>query len=269
MKHVPHFFVAIVMLCIVCGFLDCNQKDCVVFLLVLIVTSLIVFIPLIIVPIYVSIIVIYDVINVIKENLFNKNASHLLSKDAIAHTDGLYIIECTGDYHMIREVYRFRKGERIWRYFEDEHEHYNSWAVVRPVNIKLVSEVSAAWKQGITAPVEAIYIIAYAFQGCSEAHYGYHATFDGMTELNIQCDKMNYAIIYAAQGDNFLYRLTTNSHILNSSNKDINWRGARVLSYYIAQQACEKEKRFSRNKQKRFFSRIIRFYMEKQKMYHP
>lgn len=236
-------------------FWECNQKDCVVFLLVLIVTSLIVFIPLIIV----SIIVIYDVI---KENIFNKNASYLLSKDTIARSDGLYIIECTGDNHIIREVYKLRKGEKVWSYFEDEHKHYNSWAVVSPINIKFVSEVSTEWKQGITAPVEAIYIIAYAFQDCSETHYGYHATFDGVTELNIQCDKMNYAIIYATQGDNFLYHLTTNSHILNSSNKDINWRDAKVLSYYIAQQACEEEKRFSRNKQKRFFQELFVLLME-------
>lgn len=187
-----------------------------------------------------------------------------ISKDTVAHTDGLYIIECSGDNHTFNELYKYRKGERIWKYFENEYEHNNGWSLVKPININIDLEADATWEQGITAPVYGLYIVAYTFQDNSEDFYGYCSSYGATeSELNIQCGKKNYALIYATQDDNFL-DILTKSRVSNSSNKEIDWEDARVLSYYIVRNDSELMKiandiQEMKNEKEGLFSRVIHF----------
>lgn len=66
------------------------------------------------------------------ENNFNKDANGLISKDATASIDGLYLVACVGDNHTFYALYKYRKGERFWTYFEGEYERTNGWFVVNP-----------------------------------------------------------------------------------------------------------------------------------------
>lgn len=169
------------------------------------------------------------------ETSFNKDKSGLISKEATASIDGLYLIECSSDNHTFHELYKYRKGERIWQYFENEYEHTNGETMVRPINIvNIVLETDTEWKQGEIAPAYGgLYIVSYAFQNDVEAYYGHHSSYDATeTRLNIQHDKKNYAIIYTTQGKNFL-DILTKSHAIKSKDNYINWEKAKVLSYYI------------------------------------
>lgn len=69
------------------------------------------------------------------ETSFNKEENGLISKNATASIDGLYLIECSSDNHTFHELYKYRKGERIWQYFEKEYEHPNGETMVKPINI--------------------------------------------------------------------------------------------------------------------------------------
>lgn len=210
-----------------------------------------------------------DKIKAVLETSFNKDANGLISKDAAVSIDGLYLIECAGDNHSFSELYKYRKGERLWKYFEGEYEHANGWSTVKPINItSIVLEADTKWKQGEIAPSYGLYIVAYTFQNGTEAHYGYHASY-GTTEtvLNMQYDKKNYAIVYANQDDNFI-DILVKSHVANSNDNDINWENTKVLSYYIVHddtdlikteydiQELEQE---IVNRKKGLFSKIIHF----------
>ena len=207
-----------------------------------------------------------DQIEEIITDSFKKDANGLISKDAVAHINGLFLIECSGDNHTFCELYKYRKGERIWKYFEGEYEHYNGKSIVKPINIKIDLETDATWEQGITAPVYGLYIVAYTFQDNSDDFYGYCSSYGATeSEMNTQCDKKNYALIYAAQDDNLLDVLTK-SRVPNSSNKEINWEDARVLSYYIVRDDSELMKiendiQELENEEEGLFSRIIHFFI--------
>lgn len=212
-----------------------------------------------------------DQIRAVLENSFNKDANGHISKDATASIDGLYLIECLGDNHTFYELYKYRRGEKLWKYFEGEYEHTNGCLVVKPINITyIVLETDTEWKQRKIAPLYGLYIVAYTFQNDVEAYYGYHSTYGATeTELNMKYDKKNYALIYAAQGENFRDRLIdiVKSHGLKSKDDEMKWENARVLSFYMLRDDTDlisKEKDIQEleseieNERKGLFSRIIR-----------
>lgn len=214
-----------------------------------------------------------DQIRAALENSFNKNANGQISKDATASIDGLYLIECLGDNHTFQELYKYKKGERIWKYFECEHEHPNGLSVVKPIDIiSIILEDDTGWKQVETAPFHGLYIVAYAFQNDAESYYGYHSSYGTTeTELNMKYDKKNYALVHASQGDKFL-DILEKSHVINSIGNDINWEDAKVLSYYIVRDdtdmiSIEKDiqelEQEIKKERKGLFSRIIRFILNK------
>ena len=179
------------------------------------------------------------------------------------------LIECLGDNHTFCELYKYRKGERLWKYFEGEYERTNGWFVVKPINIaNIVLEADTKWQQGEVAPFYGLYIVAYAFQNDVESYYGYHSSY-GATEnkQNVQYDKKNYALIYASQDDKFL-DILAKSRVTNSNNNDTNWENAKVFSYYIVRDDTDLIKTESdireldqeiENERKGLFSRIIHF----------
>lgn len=174
-----------------------------------------------------------DQIREILEYSFNKDANGLISKDVTTSIDGLYLIECAGDNHPFYELYKYRKGERLWKYFEGKHEHTNGLSVAQPINTISISETDTEWRRGETAPLYGLYIVAYAFQNDAESYYGYHSSYGTTeTELNMKYDKKNYALVHASQGDKFL-DILEKSHVINSIGNDINWEDAKVLSFYM------------------------------------
>lgn len=210
-----------------------------------------------------------DQIREILEYSFNKDADGLISKDVIASIDGLYLIECADGNHTSYELYKYRRGERLWKYFEYEHEHHNGLSVVKPINIiSIILEDDTGWKQGETAPLYGLYIVTYTFKNNVESNYGYHSSFGATeTKQNVQYDRKNYALIYASQGGNFL-DILEKSHVINSIGNDINWEDAKVLSYYIVRDDTDLIKTESdiqeleqeiKKERKGLFSRIIRF----------
>ncbi|WP_242358091.1 hypothetical protein [Bacteroides acidifaciens] len=50
----------------------------------------------------------------------------------VVSASGIYVFACAGDNHILFEIYRLEKGERLWKYFEGEFEHCNGWFVVTP-----------------------------------------------------------------------------------------------------------------------------------------
>ena len=213
-----------------------------------------------------------DQIREILEYSFNKDANGIISKDVTTSINGLYLIECAGDNHPFYELYKYRKGERLWKYFEGKHEHTNGLSVAQPINTISISETDTEWRRGEIAPVHSgLYIVAYAFQNDEEAYYGYHSTYGATeTQLSLQYDKKNYALIYAARGENFRDKLINlvKSRGLKSKDDEMKWENARVLSYYIVRDdtdliSIEKEiqelEQEIENEKKGLFSRIIRF----------
>ena len=213
-----------------------------------------------------------DQIRAALENSFNKNANGIISKDVTTSIDGLYLIECADDNHNFYELYKYRKGERLWKYFEGK-KHANGLSMVKPMDItSIVLEADTGWKQVETAPFHGLYIVAYAFQNDAESYYGYHSTYGATeTELNMKYDKKNYALVHASQGDKFL-DILEKSHVINSIGNDINWEDAKVLSYYIVRDdtdmiSIEKDiqelEQEIKKERKGLFSRIIRFILNK------
>lgn len=50
----------------------------------------------------------------------------------IAPENGLYVFACAGDNHILFEIHRLEKGEKLWKYYEGDFEHCNGWAIVIP-----------------------------------------------------------------------------------------------------------------------------------------
>lgn len=68
--------------------------------------------------------------------------------DDIAPKNGLYVFACAGDNHILFEIYRLEKGERLWKHFEDDFEHNNGWTVVIPEAYHYLPEydsISTEW----------------------------------------------------------------------------------------------------------------------------
>lgn len=57
----------------------------------------------------------------------------IFNTEATAPKSGIYIFACRGDNHLEFEMYRMYKGERLWKYFENENAHMNGWFRVDPL----------------------------------------------------------------------------------------------------------------------------------------
>lgn len=57
----------------------------------------------------------------------------IFNKEVTAPKSGIYVFACRGDNHLEFEMYRLYKGERLWKYFENEFAHMNGWFEVDPL----------------------------------------------------------------------------------------------------------------------------------------
>ena len=110
-----------------------------------------------------------------------------ITKDDIVPKNGLYIFACTGDNHILFEIHRLEKGERLWKHFEGEFEHSNGWAVVIPEAYHSLPEYepnSSEWKPYSLSEMDSAHlkVIAYSTnknieyllieRNCVIGHYG-------------------------------------------------------------------------------------------------
>lgn len=107
--------------------------------------------------------------------------------DDIALKSGIYVFSCAGDNHILFEIHRLEKGERLWKYFEGDFEHCNGWAVVIPEAYHYLSEYepnSSEWEPYLQSKIDSkqLSIIAYSNSNnlgylliekdCVIGHYG-------------------------------------------------------------------------------------------------
>ena len=87
-----------------------------------------------------------------------KRWCEILSDTAVAPYDGLYVFACRGDMHLVFEMYMLHEGERLWKYFENEHIHYDGWVDVDPLAFHCIpifsEENTKFWKAYENGPVK-------------------------------------------------------------------------------------------------------------------
>ena len=89
--------------------------------------------------------------HLIKQREIDNNNQRLwfnFEDNDIALKSGIYVFACAGDNHILFEVHRLEKGEKLWKYFEGDFEHYNGWAVVIPKAYHYITEyvsISEEW----------------------------------------------------------------------------------------------------------------------------
>ena len=69
--------------------------------------------------------------------------------DETAPVSGLYLFTCRGDNHLFVESYHLDKGERLYKYFENEYEHSDGWFDVIPLAYHFVEgdEIEYNWNE--------------------------------------------------------------------------------------------------------------------------
>ena len=105
----------------------------------------------------------------------------------IVPTSGIYVFACAGDNHILFEIHRLERGERLWKYFDGDFEHYNGWAVVIPEAYYYLPEYEpncSEWEPYALSEIDSkqLKVIAYSSGGnigymliekdCVIGHYG-------------------------------------------------------------------------------------------------
>lgn len=80
----------------------------------------------------------------------NKSWCFILDVYDTAPDDGVYVMACRGDNHIIYEFYCLSKGDRFWDKYEGENAHSNGWLDVDCLaywRIEEYSELSPEWSK--------------------------------------------------------------------------------------------------------------------------
>ena len=73
--------------------------------------------------------------------------TNIINKDSIATVDGIYVFATLNDNHLAYELHRLNKDERIFKYFEGEHEHADSIPIAfHHINPFDPNSLSPGWK---------------------------------------------------------------------------------------------------------------------------
>ena len=72
----------------------------------------------------------------------NRKWCYILDENDTAPDEGLYVMACRGDNHIIYEIYRFSKGDRFWDKYEGENAHSNGWMDVDCLAYWCIAEYS-------------------------------------------------------------------------------------------------------------------------------
>lgn len=66
--------------------------------------------------------------------------TRIKDENVLAPKNGTYLMICRGDHHTITELYHLEKGERFYKYFEDDYSHMNGWFWVIPLAYHFIDE---------------------------------------------------------------------------------------------------------------------------------
>ena len=94
--------------------------------------------------------------------------------DDIALKSGIYVFACAGDNHILFEIHRLEKGERLWKFFEGDFEHYNGWAMIIPEAYYYLPEYEpncSEWKSYSLSKVDSVHLKVIAYYNDSNIEY--------------------------------------------------------------------------------------------------
>lgn len=89
----------------------------------------------------------------------NRDWCYILDDNEFAPDDGLYVMACRGDNHIVYEVYWFSKGDRFYDKYEGKNAHSDGWMDVDCLaywRIEEYSEQSPAWTSTTNSHIERI-----------------------------------------------------------------------------------------------------------------
>lgn len=107
----------------------------------------------------------------------------ILDKNDIVPKDGIYIIACRGDMHLIFEIYDLKKGDRFCNLYEGDNIHYNGWVVVDCLAYHYIPEYNKS----------DIYWVDEHKDPCVD-EYGHEHNFGLITIAVIQKDTLVYIL---------------------------------------------------------------------------
>lgn len=143
----------------------------------------------------------------IKQRKIDNNDKKLWFKfenDDIALKSGIYVFACAGDNHILFEIHRLEKGERLWKFFEGDFEHYNGWAMVIPEAYYYLPEYEpncSEWKSYSLSAMDSAHLKVIAYSNgsnigymlierdCVIGHYG-ETPIDDISENNFLTEIM-------------------------------------------------------------------------------
>lgn len=59
--------------------------------------------------------------------------TYIFSNDIKSDEDGLYLIACRGDNHLVFELLNLKKNTCFWDFYSGENTHYDGWFIVEPL----------------------------------------------------------------------------------------------------------------------------------------
>ena len=63
---------------------------------------------------------------------------HNIDKETVAPISGLYLIECSGDNHIVYEIHEYMVNTLFSEYFTEGSAHMNGWHTVKPLRYLFV-----------------------------------------------------------------------------------------------------------------------------------
>lgn len=94
--------------------------------------------------------------------------------DDKAPKNGVYVFACAGDNHILFEIHRLDRGERLWKCFEGDFEHYNGWAMVIPEAYYYLPEYEpncSEWKSYSLSAMDSAHLKVIAYSNGSNIEY--------------------------------------------------------------------------------------------------
>ena len=92
----------------------------------------------------------------------------------IVPKSGIYVFACAGDNHILFEIYKLERGERLQKHFEGDFEHCNGWIAVIPEAYHYLPEYElncSEWKSYSLSKVDSVHLKVIAYYNDSNIEY--------------------------------------------------------------------------------------------------
>lgn len=74
--------------------------------------------------------------------------------------DGIYLVACRGDNHILYEIHEYHQGQRFWEFFEGENVHSDGWFTVEPMGYYRLPKLKDRRVDKIPQNPDSLYIVA-------------------------------------------------------------------------------------------------------------